>query len=135
MTSQMHIEKEGVSHFGLVFWWKDGDKRCRWEGKKERNDEILFQNCVYTQYVTLFLAFVRLLIYCVYTQILKTILTFLSFLYLLTCPMRLHPFTKIPVQNDQPSIFLNCTHDVIQVEQICTTCRQKRYTCILLEHQ
>ena len=25
-------------------------------------------------------------------------------------------------------------HDVIQVEQKCTTCRQKRYTCILLTH-
>ena len=73
-----------------------------------------------------------LLIYCVYTQFLKTISTFLSFLYLLTCPVRLHPFTKIPVQNDQPSIFSNCIHDVIQVEQICTTCKQKRYTCILL---
>ena len=32
----MHIEKEGVSHFGLVFWWKDGDERRRWEGEKKR---------------------------------------------------------------------------------------------------
>ena len=41
--------------------------------KKERNVEIVFKNCVYTQFITLFLAFVRLLIYCVYTQFLKTI--------------------------------------------------------------
>ena len=32
----MHIEKEGGSHFGLVFWWKDGDEQCRWEGKKNK---------------------------------------------------------------------------------------------------
>ena len=39
-------------------------------------------------------------------------------------------------QNTSPKwltlIFLNCTHDVIQVEQICTTCKQKWYTWILL---
>ena len=34
MTSWMHIEKEGVSHLGLVFWWRDGDEQCRWENKK-----------------------------------------------------------------------------------------------------
>ena len=70
--------------------------------------------------------------YCVYTQFLKTILTFLSFLYFLTCLVRLHPFTKIPVQNDWPSIFSNCIHEVIQVEQKCCVCKQKWYTSILL---
>ena len=37
------------------------------KGKKERNNEIFFKNYVYnvyTQYVTLFLVFVRLPIYC-----------------------------------------------------------------------
>ena len=30
------LKKEGVSHFGLVFRWRDGDERCRWEGKKKK---------------------------------------------------------------------------------------------------
>ena len=49
---------------------KKTSQNIRWKGK-ERNVEIVFKNCVYTH-----------------------------FLYLLTCPVRLHPFTEIPVQND-----------------------------------
>ena len=44
----------------------------------------------------------------------------------------LHPPTKIPVLNDQPFYFLNCTHDIIQIGQNNTACCKKRYTCILL---
>ena len=36
------LKKMRVSHFGLVFRWKDGDKQCRWEGKKKKG--ILFKH-------------------------------------------------------------------------------------------
>ena len=29
------LKNEGVSHLRMVFWWKDGDKQCSWEGKKK----------------------------------------------------------------------------------------------------
>ena len=70
--------------------------------------------------------------YCVYTQFSKNILTFLSFFYLLTCTVSLHPFTKIPVRNDKPPLFSICIRDVIQAEQKCYACFQKWYTSILL---
>ena len=50
------------------------------------------------------------------------------FFYLLNCTVRLHPFTKIPVQNDLPLLFSICVRDVIQVEQKCYACIQKWYT-------
>ena len=55
--------------------------------------------------------------------------SFPSFCYLLTCTVSLHPFTKIPVRNDQPQLFSICICDVIQV---CYACFQKWYTSILL---
>ena len=51
-------------------------------------------------YITLFLAFVGLLIYCVNTWFLNSIWTSLSFITFLFHTDHLHPPTKIPVQND-----------------------------------
>ena len=67
-------------------------------------------------YVTLFLVLVCLPIYCVYTQFLNKILPFLSFSYLLTSTVSIHPFTKIPVRNDLPHLFSICIRDVIQTQ-------------------
>ena len=44
----------------------------------------------------------------------------------------LYPPTKIPVLNDQLVDFLNCRHDIIQVDQKHTACHKNKYTCILL---
>ena len=30
------LKKDEVSHFGLIFWWRDGKQQCRWEDKKRK---------------------------------------------------------------------------------------------------
>ena len=35
------LKNEGVSHLGLVFWWKDGDDWCRWEGEKSMHLKMI----------------------------------------------------------------------------------------------
>ena len=43
----------------------------------------------------------------------------------LPCTVSLQPPTIIPILNDPLVDFLNCTHDVIQVEQKHTACHKK----------
>ena len=118
------LKKEGVSHFGLVFWWRDGEKRCRWEGKKRKEWQNIVQKlCVHTvngqtnkqSYVYLFTCL------CMYFPIVNNF-----FFYLLTCTFSLNPFTKIPVRNDLPHLLLICICDVIHEEQKCFACFPKR---------
>ena len=71
------LKKEGVSQFGLVFWWRDGEEQCRWEGTK---------------------TFAHLL--CVQIVFEEYFVIPFFFLYPLTCTVSLHPFTKIPDRND-----------------------------------
>ena len=44
----MYFEKEGVSHFGLVFGERMETNSAGEKVKKERNEEILFKNYVNT---------------------------------------------------------------------------------------
>ena len=40
------MRKEGVSHLGLVFRWKDGEYQCRWEGKiREERQNFVQEVC------------------------------------------------------------------------------------------